>query len=117
MLKINGVAIATPKTFSVDISDLDGESNRNAKGELIRDRIAVKRKLNCEWPPLRMSEISILLKAVKDVYFSVEYPDPMEGKLIIKTFYVGDRTAPVYWKDSKTGEYLWQGLSMNFIEK
>ena len=39
MLSINGVAIATPKSFEVTISDLDGESNRNANGEMIRDRI------------------------------------------------------------------------------
>ena len=45
MLKINGVAISTPSKFEVQISDLDGESNRNANGKLIRDRIAVKRKL------------------------------------------------------------------------
>lgn len=115
MLKINGVAIATPKTFKVTISDLDGESNRNAKGELIRDRIAVKRKLECEWPPLEMSQISILLKAVQDVYFSVEYPDPMDGAVITKTFYVGDRTSPVYRNNN--GNILWEGLSMNFIEK
>lgn len=48
MLVINGVEIATPKTFQVDINDIDGETNRNAKGEMLRDRIAVKRKLNCE---------------------------------------------------------------------
>lgn len=65
MLKINGVAIATPKSFKVDIMDLDGESNRNAKGELIRNRVAVKRKLECEWPPLSMSEISTILKQLK----------------------------------------------------
>ena len=51
MLKINNVSIAVPSAFQVDIQDIDGESNRNAKGELLRDRIAVKRKLNCEWPP------------------------------------------------------------------
>lgn len=115
MLKINGVAIATPKTFKVAISDLDGESNRNAKGELIRDRIAVKRKLECEWPPLEMAQISILLKAVQDVYFNVEYPDPMEGAMVTKTFYVGDRTSPVYRNNN--GNILWEGLSMNFIER
>ena len=79
MLKINGVAIATPKAFEVTISDLDGESNRNTNGELIRDRIAVKRKLNCEWGPLSQSECSTLLKAVKDVFFQVTYPDPELG--------------------------------------
>lgn len=115
MLKINGVAIATPKSFKVDIMDLDGESKRNARGELIRDRIAVKRKIECEWPPLSMSEISTILKAVQGVFFQVEYPDPMEGKTITKTFYVGDRSAPMY--RNKNGTILWEGLSMNFIEK
>lgn len=115
MLKINGVVIATPKSFKVTISDLDGESNRNARGELIRDRIAVKRKLECEWPALSMSQISTLLKAVQSVYFTVEYPDPMEGKLITKTFYVGDRNSPVY--KNTNGVTQWEGLSMNFIEK
>jgi hypothetical protein len=117
MLKINGADIAAPKTFKVDISDLDGESNRNAKGVLTRDRIAVKRKLECEWQPLKMSEISTLLQAVSDIYFTVTYPDPMEGASATRTFYVGDRTAPMYWLDPVTGEYLWQGLNMNFIEK
>lgn len=115
MLKINGVAIATPKVFKVDIMDLDGESNRNARGELIRDRIAVKRKIECEWPPLKMSEISTILKAVQNVYFTVEYPDPMEGTTVTKTFYVGDRSAPMY--KNVNGNILWESLSMNFIEK
>lgn len=37
MIKINGVAIATPKIYEATVSDLDGESNRNAAGQLIRD--------------------------------------------------------------------------------
>lgn len=115
MIQINGVAIATPKSFKVTINDLDGESNRNARGELIRDRIAVKRKLECEWAPLSMSEISTILQAMQDVYFSVTYPDPMEGIMLTKTFYVGDRTAPIY--RNIDGNILWEGLSMNFIEK
>lgn len=116
MISINGVAIRTPKTFEPTISDLDGESNRNANGELIRDRIAVKRKLNLEWPPLNQSEISTLLKAVSSVFFTVTFPDPELG-MVTKTMYVGDRTAPAYFFDKKTQEVKWQGLKMNFIEK
>lgn len=116
MLKINGVAITTPKSLKVDIMDLDGESNRNAKGALIRDRIAVKRKISCEWAPLTMSEISTVLQAVQNVFFQVEYPDPMTGSMQTKTFYVGDRSAPLYWK-SPAGVYLWEGLTMDLIEK
>lgn len=115
MLKINGVQIATPKTFKVDISDLDGEAGRNARGNLIRDRVAVKRKLECEWPPLKDNEISAVLQAVKNEFFQVSYPDPMTGSVQTKTFYVGDRSAPMYYKDGN--QYLWQGLTMNLIER
>lgn len=115
MLKINNVSITSPSVFQVDIQDIDGESNRNAKGELLRDRIAVKRKLNCEWPPLTAEESSTLLNAVSGVFFNVYYPDPMTGNFETKTMYVGDRSVPaLYIKD---GKVLWKGLKMNFIEK
>lgn len=114
MLKINGVAIATPKVYEVTVQDLDGETNRNANGDMIRDRIAVKRKINLEWPPLSQSEISTLLTAVSGVFFTVTFPDPQDG-LITKTMYVGDRTSPAY--QFKNGEVKWSGLKMNFIEK
>ena len=116
MISINGVQIATPKTYEATVSDLDGETNRNANGELIRDRIAVKRKLNLEWGPLTQSEIQTLLNAVSSVFFTVTFPDPQLG-IITKTMYVGDRTAPAYFYDEKAKEVKWQGLKMNFIEK
>ena len=115
MLKINGVVVKTPKTFSVDISDIDGETNRNANGDMNRDRITTKRKLNCAWGPLKNEEISPILKSVQDVFFEVTYPDPMEGTVMTKTFYVGDRNAPAY--SCVNGEVRWEGLTMNFIER
>ncbi len=114
MLKVNGVAIAAPSNYEVTIQDLDGESNRNASGNMIRDRIAVKRKINLEWPPLSQVEISTLLNAVSSVFFTVTFPDPQQG-MITKTMYVGDRTAPAY--QYKNGEVKWSNLKMNFIEK
>ena len=115
ILKINGVAIPDPSEFSVDIMDIDDETTRNAKGDLIRNRIATKRKLNCQWPPCGNAEMSTILKAVKNVFFTVEYPDPMEGIRLTKTFYVGDRQMPVY--SVIDGVVQWEGLSMNFIER
>lgn len=115
MIKVNGVAIATHKSLQIDIADLDGESNRNARGELLRDRKAVKRKLNLEWGPLSVSECSKLLKAVSSVFFTVEFLDPQEGRFITKTMYVGDRSMPV--QSYIKGVLKWQGLKMNFIEK
>lgn len=114
MLRINGVAIATPNVFEVTISDLDGESNRNANGDLIRDRIAVKRKLSCEWPALSQIQCSTLLNQIKNVFFEVTYPDPMDG-VVTKTMYVGDRTSPVY--SVVKGEVKWSGVKFNLIER
>jgi hypothetical protein len=81
---------------------------------MIRDRIATKRKLNCEWSALSVSEMSTLLGKVTATSFSVDYLDPVDGSAISKTFYVGDRNAPVY--RLVDGKQLWTGLSMNFIE-
>lgn len=114
MININGVQITTPKVYEATVSDLDGETNRNAYGEMIRDRIAVKRKINLEWGPLTQSEITPILSAVSGVFFTVTYPDPQLG-LVTKTMYVGDRTAPAY--SYSNGVVKWQGLKMNFIEK
>lgn len=113
-MKINGVTIKTPKSLQVDINDVDGEAYRNARGKMIRDRIAVKRKLNCEWSALTTAEISTLLSAVSATSFTVTYLDAQTGSEQTKTFYVGDRSAPVY--RLVNGKELWTGLTMNFIE-
>lgn len=115
MYKVNGVAMPTPKSFNVNISDLDGESNRNANGDLIRDRIATKRKLEIEYPPLDPSDISLILKAISPVFISVEYPDPQEGGFITKTMYAGDKSSPMY--SIINGQPKWSGLKFNLIEK
>ena len=113
-LIINGVAVKPPKSFQVGIQDIDGETGRNANGNMVRDRIAVKRKLDCEWGMLTQDEMSQILNAVSAVFFDVAYPDPILGQ-IIKTFYVGDRTAPSY---SFTEQFKpWSGAKFNLIER
>lgn len=116
MLKVNGVDIATPKTYQPSLNDIDGETNRNANGDLIRDRIATKRKLEMEWPPLTQDESSALLNAVADEFFECTFPDPKDG-MITKTMYVGDRSTPALVYDEESKDIRWKGLKMNFIEK
>lgn len=114
MLKINGVAVAAPSTYEVSITDIDGESNRNANGNLVRDRIAVKRELTLEWLMLTQEEMSILLNAVSNVFFNCEFIDPQNGRMT-KTMYVSDRNAPAF--QMIKGEMRWSSLKMNFVEK
>lgn len=46
--------------FQVGIQDIDGETGRNANGDMVRDRITTKRKLDCEWGMMTQGEISQL---------------------------------------------------------
>lgn len=115
ILKINGTYVPDPSELQVEIMDIDDDTTRNANGEIIRNRIAVKRKLNCSWPSLKSSGMSTILQAVKNPFFTVEYPDPMVGGRVTKTFYVGDRQMPVY--SQINGIVRWEGLSMNFVER
>lgn len=114
MLIINGVNVVTPKSMSVSISDIDGDTGRNANGTIVRDRVAIKRKIELEWGMLTQAEISQLLNAVSNVFFSVTFIDPQQGK-VTKTMYVGDRSAPVFSFNEKFKP--WSGLKMNLIEQ
>lgn len=116
-LKINGVTVKAPKSFSFAVMDLDGQTERTASGKMKRDRIATKRKLEVEWGHLSDSEVSAILSAVTPIFFQVTYPDALTGTQRTGTFYVGDRTAPAYNWVPSMAKSKWEGLSMNFVEQ
>lgn len=115
MITVNGTTIKTPSKLSVGIYDVSKNADRNASGDILIDRVAVKRKLEMEWGALTNAQISTLLSAITAVFFTVVYPDPQTGTDKSITCYVGDRAAPMYREIS--GVPLWEGLKMNFIEK
>lgn len=115
-LVLNGVSVKAPKSLKVTVQDVDGQSSRTAAGTMVRDRIAVKRKLECEWGPLSQTEISQILSAISGVFLPITYPDPQNGQTT-KTFYAGDRSSPIYSFHEKFNKMMWTGLSVNFIEQ
>lgn len=110
--------IPNPQSMTWEEFDLDAEdgSGRNQNGDAMRDRVNVKIKLTCVWPPLSTSEMSALLEAVGDVFFDLEHPDARTGARKTTRVYVGDRSAPLYRYNSES-DWLWENVSMNFIEK
>lgn len=117
-LKINGVEIAEyPKDFTVTIIDIDNgdSSTRTADGKLNRDRVATKRQIEMSWGILEWSKIAKILQAMSNSFFEVYYPDPMEGKYMTKTFYVGNRPAPV--AVSQGSKVYWNGLKVTLTER
>lgn len=116
--KENGdvIPLPAPKSLTWGIQDIDGESaGRNQQGDMFRDRVAIKRKISCEWGPLNSQDMSILLNAVEDQFFSLTAPDAKDGKDRTMTAYVGDRSAPAYILHE--GKWLWLSLTMDFVER
>lgn len=115
-MEIGGVLVKPPQKLTVGLQTIDADSSgRNANGDMVRNVITKKVKLDCNWGPLSDNEISTLLQMVDGSSFSVTYPDPKDG-IVTREFYVGDRSAPVYSWNEKFSALKWEGLSMNFVE-
>ena len=120
LLRINGVDIAAypvPEGFKVTILDLDDaeSTTRTSDGTMHRDRVAVKRQIEMEFPALTMQQISSILKATSAPFFDFYYPDPMIGGYTTKRMYVGNRSASV--PIEKNGVIYWSGLQITLTEK
>ena len=117
VLQIGGVAVSDPSEMTWTLTDLSSDnSGRNAAGDMLKDRIAQKVKLSCKWAYLSQSDAATLFQKVNtSIFFSVTYPDPLQGTNVTSTFYVGDRTAPMfYYKNSIPG---WKDIAFDFIQK
>ena len=115
-LTINGRDVKQPAEVTYNRYDLDSEDSfRSLSGEMQRDRVAVKVKLDCRWNGLTAQEMSTILQAMDAVFFDINYFDPYSGGYTTKTFYVGDRSAPVY--SIANGKVIFKSFSANFIEK
>ncbi len=116
MIRIAGADIPAPTDYQVGIMDLDGETSRTASGLMVRDRVAVKRKLELAWKYLTPAEWSQILQAVSPPFVGVTYDDPESGELKTGTFYAGDRTAGAidYSGGKVTG---WKDVKFNLIEQ
>lgn len=114
MIKIDGVAMPTPAEFSVTIQDIDASAERNARGDLVRDKVATKRKISLKYQMLTQTQAATILRAVDKEFFSFTYPDPVAGEKTI-TAYTGDRqnTMKLY----QNGAVLWSELPLSIIER
>lgn len=112
-MRVNGVKIPTPSTLRTGIMDIS-KAERNAKGTMIIERVATKRKLEMTWRHLNEQELSQLLTLISEPNFSVEYLDPQLNKKRTGRFYVGDRNMGMY--SYCNGKPIWTDIGFNFIE-
>lgn len=114
MIKINSEVIKTPQRCTIGVQNIS-YSDRNAYGDMLIDRVAVKRKIEMDWGALSNSDCSTILTAVADVFFRVDYPDPESGAEDVIVCYADKKTAPML-KYTGTTPY-WEGLSLTLIER
>ena len=114
LLKINGVDMPTPSGYLVGIQDISN-AVRNARGNMIKEQIATKAKIDLSWIYLSAVDTAKVLTAVSGNFFTVEYLDPKANAFLTKTFYVGDRTAPIM--DFLNGIPRYKDIKFNIIEK
>ncbi|MDD4797124.1 MAG: hypothetical protein PHO66_05095 [Eubacteriales bacterium] len=118
MIKINGVPLSRqPQAVSVSYNALAAEtSGRNAKGQMLIDRVAIKAKLELKWGGLTAAEAAGILSAISGVFISVTYDDLKAGAPKTITCYTGDPQMEVSHKLAN-GQYYYKSLSVSLIEQ
>ena len=116
MLKVDGKLLKSPSGWTWGLQDVSAsDSGRTTDALMHKNRIGQKRKLTLEWQGLTPAEASEILKAINPEYFEVEYPDAMENSNLTKTFYAGDRSAPM--KIWTINNKVYSLLSFDIIER
>lgn len=120
VLKINGTDI-TPYIAFQGVKwtreDVDGEgAGRTLDGNLRRDRVATKIRLDITCRPLTTTEASIVLSAIMPEWVSVEYTDPQIGGIVTKTMYANNNPAS-YCILRNDGTEYWNGITFPLIEQ
>lgn len=119
MLIIDGVRIKSPAEYTWGWNQVSDENaGRTQDARMHVNRIAIKRKIELEWQNLTAAETYVILQAFQPEYITVQYHDPLDSPdpnaLSTRTFYTGDKSAPIYsWYE---GGERYEKLSFNLIE-
>ena len=115
LLRVSGVGyLPTPSDYQPDIEIIEN-STRNAKGDLIREIIAYKKKINCQWKAMNKENYKTLKQLRRAKSFECSYWDDETDSFQTITCYCG----PVKGTPKTTDDYgvpIWLNVTANFIE-
>ena len=116
LIKINGTYIPNPSSLQWGLQTIsDPNAGRTMDGKMHVNRVTDKRKLEVSWKAVDFATASEILRAVNDETFEVTYWDALTNDPNeTRTFYVGDRTAPVY--SYAQGQQWYNNINFNLIE-
>lgn len=109
-LKINGVAMPTPKVYTIQRSDLDSDNtNRSEAGYLTRNRVRGNvYKVMCEWR-LRENDLKLLNSALSPDIFMAEIYDGTTGLYLTlpKCYASADRPSTLVLPQDDPRQNIW----------
>lgn len=98
MITVDGVRMPCPSSYTWGLQDISAaESGRTDDALMHKNRVAQKRKLSLGWAAKDWKTTARIMQAFNPEYINVRYPDMLSGTYQTRTFYVGDRSAPVKW--------------------
>lgn len=97
-------------------NDLESpKAGRTLDGVMHRGRVSTKVRLDITCRPLNSMEVMNLLNWIYPEYVSVEYDDPMQGR-VLKTMYSNNNPATFQMVHSD-GTETWDDISFPLIER
>ena len=116
MLWVNGAEAPPPSKFVWGLIDVsDSNSGRTQDTIMHKNRVGQKRQIQLAWSGTDPRKTAQILQMFNPEYVSVKYWDAMGGEYQTRTFYVGDRSAPVtIWT---VGKKIYESVSFNIIEQ
>jgi len=115
LIKINGQYIPNPSSLQWGIQSVsDSNAGRDMQGTMHVNVVTQKRKLELVWNAVDFTTASEILNAVNHETFNVTYRDALTNRMETRTFYVGDRSAPVY--SYAVGHQWYSNITFNLIE-
>lgn len=116
MILVDGVEIKDPSSFIWGLQDVsDSAAGRTQDTIMHKNRVGQKRKISLTWNGIKRDVASEVLQAFNPEYVEVTYPDALSGQYETRTFYVGDRSAPMkMWTVNKK---IYSQVSFEIIER
>lgn len=115
IIKFGGAAMPSPSKMNIEIVDVGDSSRRNARGDRIVDRIAIKRAIELEWSCLNQQELALITAATTEPFITVECLDPVGAGLREGVFRVVSHAAGVLRADERG--CMWRDVTMKLEEK
>lgn len=111
---VGGKTVKCPSQYKweqIDVSASD--AGRTEDGLMHKKKIRTVDGITLEWAYPTTTELKAILAAFSAEYISITYLSPTAGDFMTKTFYVGDRSSPMY----NSTLNRWENVSFKIVER